>query len=428
MTILAVAALPAAAITLQEAVRTAVGMRGDVEASRMELESAGWRSTGADLWFLPQLSGTFAIQRSHDVTSMEIPGLGSIPMGSEYSSLAGLSVTVPLFVPQGPAGSRLASRAEQLAGYQASAAEMDAVVQVVQAFYGVLLAREMVVVSEEALDIASQGYELASLKYDAGTISRFELLQSRVAWENRKPDAIAASNGLQNAMLALEVAMGLDGGDPLDIEGSLEASPVIEIPSSLEEARRLMVEHSPDLGTADLLSLVGDAGVDMAGSEFLPMLVFQSDYDFQASRDDWHFVSDDYDRNWSSSIALQVPIFSGFSDIAGYNSARADRLSAHASSRSIRQGAELRLTQAWNSYQAALEEVASTRATVEMAEEGAEIAAVSYEAGTITRLDMDQALLALTSARTNNASALYGLRTSEVGLLRAVGMLEGYAR
>jgi outer membrane protein len=428
MLVLLAASLPAAAVTLQEAVQTALEMRGDVESSRMGLESARWQSTGADLWFLPSLSGKLVIQRSHDVQSMEIPGFGSIPTGSEYSSLAGLTLSVPLFIPQGPAGSRLASRAEELAGYQATASEMDAVVQVVQAFYGVLLSEEMLLVSDEALEIASQGYDLASIKYDAGTISRFELLQSRVALENRRPDAIAAENGLQNAMLALEVAMGLDGGSAMQLEGSLDCAPAIPMPGSLEEARAMMLEHSPDLGTADCISLLGDAGVDMARAEFFPMLVFQSDYDFQAAREDWHFETDDYERSWSSSIALQVPIFSGFTDIAGYNSARADRLSAHASARSIRQVSELQLTQAWNGYQAALEGVKSTTATVELAEEGASIAGVSYEAGTITRLDMDQALLALTSTRTHNASALYELRTSEVRLLRAVGMLEGYIR
>jgi len=428
MLVLLAASLPAAAVTLQEAVQTALDRRGDVESSRMELESARWQSTSADLWFLPSLSGKLIIQRSHDVQEMEIPGLGSIPMGSEYSSLAGLTLTVPLYVPQGPAGSRLASRAEQLAEYQATSSEMDAVVQVVQAYYGALLSEEMVVVSDEALDIASQGYDLASIKYDAGTISRFELLQSQVALENRRPDAIAASNGLQNAMLALKVAMGLDGDSVIELEGTLDSAPDLPIPATLEEARALMIEHNPDLGTAEFISLIGDAGVDMARSAFLPMLVFQSDYDFQAAREDLHFSTDDYERSWSSSIALQVPIFSGFSDIAGYNSARADRLASHASSRSIRQVSELQLTQAWNGYQAAFEGVKSTTATVALAEEGAVIASVSYEAGTITRLDMDQALLALTSTRTHHASALFELRSSEVRLMRAIGMLEGYIR
>ncbi len=60
---------------------------------------------------------------------------------------------------------------------------------------------------------------------------------------------------------------------------------------------------------------------------------------------------------------------------------------------------------------------------MQQAVEGSEIARVSYEAGIITRLDMDGAFLALTQARTNYASALYSLKTAEAGLARSVGIL-----
>ena len=72
----------------------------------------------------------------------------------------------------------------------------------------------------------------------------------------------------------------------------------------------------------------------------------------------------------------------------------------------------------------ARESVSATTATVASAEEGAGIASVSYEAGVITRLEMDQAFLALTAARTNQANALYGLRVAEAALARATGTLE----
>lgn len=420
------ASLPAWAITLQEAVDAALRNRGDVQSALMEYESAVWDSRNADLWFLPQVTGQLAFSRDWDVQEISIPGMGSIPMGSEYASIAGLTVSVPLFVAQGPAGSRLASRAEALSLAQARASEMDAVVQVVQAFYGVLLAGEMMEVSREALDIAEEGYRLAQLKYDAGTISRFELLQSRVAWENRQPDLIAAENALENALTGFSVALGRDPDGTFQIEGSLDSVPPMDIPESLDQARELMLLNSPDLQTAEQVKLVGEAGVDMARSSFVPQLVFQTNLNYQASRDDMDFELDDYERDLTASISLQVPLFSGFSDISGFNSARAERTAARASSNSLRQAAELSLISAWNDLQAARESAEATCSTVEQAMEGAEIARVSYEGGMITRLEMDQAFLALTTARTNHARALYGLRTAEAQLMRAVGIMEGY--
>jgi len=426
ISLMLLAAAPVWAITLQEAVDTALQNRGDLQSARMDYESAVWDSRSADLWFLPRVTGQLVFSRDWDVQEMTIPGMGSIPMGSEYASLAGLSVSVPVFVAQGPAGSRLASRAEDLSLNLARASEMDAVVQVVQAFYGVLLAQEMMDVSREAMGIAEEGYRLARLKHEAGTISRFELLQSRVAWENRNPDLIAAENALENAVAGLAVALGRDPGDVFQVEGSLDSEPVPGLPASLDEARGMMLANSPDLRVAEQLELVGEAGVDMARSSFAPQLVFQTSLNYQAARSDMEFGLDDYERDLTASIALQVPLFNGFSDIAGFNSARAERTASEVSARSLRQAAELSLISAWNDLRAARESAEATCSTVEQAAEGAEIARVSYEGGMITRLDMDQAFLALTSARTNHAMALFDLRTTEAELMRAVGLMEGY--
>lgn len=411
-------------ITLEEAVSIALSNRGDVGAAWSEHESAEWQRRSAGLWFLPKVSASGALVRNHDIQEMEIPGMGSIPVGSEYSSSVGLTATVPLFSAPGMAGAGLARSAERLAMYSALASEQDAALQVAAAFYGVLLAEELSVVAREALDIAEQGYSLAEQRYAAGTISRFELLQSRVAYETRIPEAIAASFGVENARAALAVALGLPDSTRLDPEGSLDDPfPLRTDAGGIEEAEEIMLDRSPDLAIADGMRDVGTGGLRLASASFAPTVVFQASYGFLAQDDDWRFGPEDYDRSWTSMISVQIPIFDGLSDVAGYNSARSDMLSSEWRARSLEQYCGLRLTEAWNSLEEARRMVEATASTVSQAEEGAEIATVSYEAGVITRLDMDQAFLALTAARTNHASALYSLRMAEAGLARAMGVL-----
>jgi outer membrane protein TolC len=414
----------ASAVTLAEAVSEALLHRGDVLAAWSSVESAAWGRRGADLWFLPSVSGSVAFQRSFDVAEISVPGMGSFPMGSEYASQVGLSATVPLFSASGLAGASLSHRAESLAESQAAGAEQDATLQVVQAFYGVLLAERMVEVSEEALSIAEQGYGIAMQKFEAGMISRFELLQSQVAYENRIPDAISARNLLENSRAGLAVAMGLPDSTEMLPEGTLEDPLPLVLPSTLDEARDTMFENSPDLGVASGMRGVGQAGLEMAGASFAPSLVLTTDYGYVASRDDWHFQTDDYARSWDAMIALSIPVFSGLGDFSAYNSARADMLASEYTAGAMEQAVGLGLVQAWNDLSEARERVTATTATASQAEEGSEIARVSYEAGVITRLEMDQALLALTAARTNTANALFALRTAEARLARAMGTLE----
>lgn len=410
-------------LTLEESIRTALEKRNDLIAARSTLESSTWDRRDAGLWFLPSVNANLSFLRNYDVQVIEVAGMGSIPMGSEYSSNAGIIVDIPLFIAQGPAGYRLSVETENLFASQLASAEQDAVLDVMEAFYGVLLAQEMVMVSEEALAIAEEGFEIAQARFEAGIISRFELLQSKVAWENRKPDEIGARSVRQNTMADFAAALGLSDDVAVKPDGSLETAPFFILPETYEEACEIMLNNNPDLAASSIMEEMGNAQVSMASAAFYPSLVLQAGFNYQAMRDDRHFSTDDYERNLSASVMLQIPLFNGMNDIAEYNSARADRLAAQADARTLRQETSLFLMRAWNSLKEAGESVDATRYTLRQAQESTEIAIVSYEAGTITRLDMDQAFLAFTSARTNFASALYKLRVAEGSVARAMGIL-----
>lgn len=414
----------ASAFTLEEAVETALRQRGDIASAVNELESARWSRNAARTWFLPRVNFTLGYQKSHDIQEMAIPGLGTIPMGSEWASSYGVTATLPLVL-QGPAGASLSQRALNLSELSLSGSEQDAVAEVVGSFYGVLVAEMMRDVATEAINIASEGYALAQQRYGAGTISRFELLQSQVAYENRRPDSIAAEAGLENARSAFAVSLGYREDYPVTLEGDLCDPFPVSLPETLEEAKKIMKENSTELSAAEEMRQIGDAQVNLAAASFAPQLVFQTNYSYQASVDDIMKITDeDYSRSWTTSASLQIPIFNGLDDYSGYRSARYDRLSSYAQAQNVENYASLGLVAAWNTLHQARETVDSAEFTMGQAEEAAEIARVSYEAGIITRLDMDGAFLALTQARTNYASSLYSLKTAEASLARSLGILE----
>jgi len=414
------------AVTLDDAIQTALLCRSDVISSRNLLESSIWDRRGAALWFLPDVSAGLSFIRSLDVQQLEVPGMGSIAMGSEYMSQAGINIDVPLYVAQATAGYDLSIDAERMAESALEVGEQDAVRDVITAFYGVLLAEEMLVVSEEALAIAEEGYSVAQMKFESGIISRFELLQSEVSWENRKPDVIEARMAAENARAALSFAMGLDEWNAT-ADGHLEDPLPFDIPEKFEEAETLMLDNNPDLMMAGNIRDLGSSHVRMARAEFIPSLVFRTTYDFQAMRDDWHFTVDDYERDLSFMISLQIPIIDGYSDISGYKSARMSQYAADADARALENAVSFTLVQAWNSLQEAGERVEATTFTLHQAQEAVNIAIVSYETGVTSQLEMDQSLLALTAARTNIASALFSLRVAETSILRVCGSLDRYS-
>ncbi|MCK5840869.1 MAG: TolC family protein [Candidatus Sabulitectum sp.] len=415
--------LQASAFTLEEAIATAMEQRGDVAAARNEVESTRWSRNAAHTWFLPQVDFSLSYQKSHDIQEMTIPGMGSIPMGSEWSSRYGITASLPIVL-QGPVGASMTSTALNLSEITLSGAEQDAVSNVISSFYGVLMAEMMSDVTTEAMNIAREGFVLAEQRFEVGTISRFELLQSQVAYENRRPDSIAAVAGVENSRAAFAVSMGFNQSHTALIEGELTDPFPVPLPDSFEEAQLIMGQNSTTLASAEEIRKLADAQVDLSAASFAPQLIFSTSYGFQAGVDDiWQINSDDYSRSWSTSAVVQIPIFHGINDFSNYQSARADRLASHARASDMENYTSLQLTATWNSLHQARETVGAAESTVQQAIEGSEIARVSYEAGIITRLDMDGAFLALTQARTNYASALYSLKTAETGLARALGIL-----
>jgi len=422
--ILTVLSLPALSLSLSEAVEIALSSRGDVLAARESLESARWGARAASTWFLPQVNAVLAYQKNEDISGFSIPGFGEIQTGTTYQSQYGLTASVPILVPQAVTGSSMAGISRELAEHDLASIEMGAVQQVIASFYGVLLSEMLLDVSTEALDVAREGYRLAEARYGAGTISRFELLQNQVAYENRKPDSISAAAGLENACAALAVAIGTGCDVPAVVEGDLTDPFPITLPSSLEEARSVMLANSPGLFTAEVLREMGDAGVRHAAAAFGPTVAFQTSLMYQGGADEIEDIDRTiYSRNLTHSISVSIPVVRGISDYAAYRGARADRMAANARAADLARYSELALVQAWNRLAEARQTVHAASATVELAAEALSIAVVSYEAGLITRLEMDQAFLAHTQARTNYASALYGMKTAEAGLAAAMGIL-----
>ena len=414
----------ASGLTLSEAVEFALANRGDVAAARESFESSHWTGRAASTWFLPQVSAVLAYQKNEDVSGIVIPGVGELRTGTTYQSQYGLTASVPLLVPQAITGSSLAGLSRDMAELSLASTEIQAVQQVIASFYGVLLSEMMLDVTTEALDISREGYRLALERYAAGTISRFELLQNQVAYENRKPDSIAAAAGLENARAALAVAIGTRCEGFVAVQGDLTDPFPLPTPETLEEAREIMMANSPSLATAEILRNLGDAGVRHAAAAFGPTVAFQTSLMYQGGADELGDLDgDSYRRNLTHSLSVSIPVVRGISDYSSYRGARADRMASLAQADDLARYAELVLVQAWNRLAEARQVVTAAEATVELAGEALSIAIVSYEAGLITRLEMDQAFLAHTQARTNYASALYAMKTAEAGLAAAMGVL-----
>jgi hypothetical protein len=91
-------------------------------------------------------------------------------------------------------------------------------------FLDALLAREQINVQQENVRLLEERLQQVRHRFEAGTVSNFDLLRAEVALANARPDLIEARSAFDIALANLKLAMGTGPNEPLpQVEGDLVA-------------------------------------------------------------------------------------------------------------------------------------------------------------------------------------------------------------
>ncbi len=313
----------------------------------------------------------------------------------------GLNLTQPLFT-----SGRL-SAAYRLNQLQLRTAEMELlqkklnlVYQVKRAFYSILLAEKMLEIQRESSRIAREHYKQVKALYEAGSATKFELLQARVRWENTKPELMRAENALKLARLNFSALLGLE--EEFEVEGSL---PYIPLEIDLKTLEEFALSHSPTLRASVFRTRAAAQGINLARAQFGPSMALVLDYNFRS--ENFNFRANNWEDYYTLALSFSIPLFSGFSRVEDLRAASSQFYSAKYGEQALRQAIISKLHAAYRRAELARASYLSARETVEEAREGVRLARVNYRESLITSLEVDQARLSLKMAEINMFNALY---------------------
>jgi outer membrane protein len=91
-------------------------------------------------------------------------------------------------------------------------------VEIRKAFYGYILAKEIVRINEETLRFKEETLSVARKKYDAGIVSDFEVMQAETDVANFQPQVISAKNQVSFALLAVIDLLGVKSEEGFDVD------------------------------------------------------------------------------------------------------------------------------------------------------------------------------------------------------------------
>ncbi len=299
----------------------------------------------------------------------------------------------------------------------AQALEREASIQqlvynVQEAYYDALLTDALLRVARESVRTFERNLRDAREMFDAGMVSRFEVLRAETELSARKTDATAAENGRRLAMANLRRLLNLPHDTPLVLDGHFDGEPIRD---SINEALAEALATRPELKALRKGIEAAEAGERAARGEFLPRVAAAVEY---TNIEGAAALTPD---GWSFNVGAEWTLFGGGRRWYQLREARADTRAARHQLDELERLIELDVNNAYIQTREAMAKVRSERDTVELAREGLRMAELRFQEGAGTQSEVLEAELALTSAETQLAEALRDFAVASAAMDRALG-------
>ena len=304
----------------------------------------------------------------------------------------------------------------------------NALLEVRTRYYDVLLAREQITVQEQNVQLLRQQLQNAKNRFEAGTISNFEVLRAEVELANAQPEFIKARNRKRTSIDQLRQAIGYTNTTPENLSktpefiGTLDFLPVsYDLQKSLDAART----NRPDLLRLDRLAKAREAGVRIEQAGNRPTVDLIGGYQVVKKISSNSF--NDSPDGWVVGVQSNWAIFDGRATAGKVAQARSRLRQSQLSAREQELAVEVQVRTALSSLQEAAELAEAAQKVVAQAEEALRLADARYAAGSATQLDVLQARVSLTQSRTNQLAANYSYNVALATVRRALGEPDSYA-
>ena len=241
-------------LTVEDAVQYALKNSKSLKSSAIDLEIKKRASDNAWNVLLPTVSASATAARQNSIESTLQSANGSIQLMNTISQLHGgaLGTTDLLkdteenhWAVVGNVGAQWSFNLAMLEQIKATKkqyelgkitweqAQRDIEVKIRKSFYQLLLLQENLEIKRESLRNAEALWKQAEKQYNNGSIPRIKMLNTRVTYENKKPELLNVENNLNQLKESFAFMLGLPYGQPFVLKGSIEFSYIDVKPDEL---------------------------------------------------------------------------------------------------------------------------------------------------------------------------------------------------
>lgn len=389
-------------LSLQDSVTYALQNNPAVKIAQAEQEKSAWGVSEAQAGKLP----TVSLGSSYNIKSNN-------PIGGDGDLSNSLRFSMPLYSGgriEGQIGQAKQQADISILGLDKAKAQVK--LDTVTYYFTVLQTANLLEVNSQTVANMEEHLQSVQAKYDVGVVAKSDLLRSEVELANARQNAIKAENNYQLAKNSLLNNMMLDAATELSLTESLGYLPYDK---SMEESLVLAKKNRPDIAQAQATVAIAATGIDLAKSGRLPSVSL-------GASNGWSEGILPSSDKWTVGVSASWNLYDAGTTGAKIKQADASLTKAQEQARQVETVALLEVRQNYLSMTEAEKRLATTDVAVAKAQEDLYIAREKYNAGIGTNLDVIDAQLALTQAKTNRIQALYDYNVSMAKLNKAIGM------
>jgi len=406
-------------LTLQQTIDRVVAHYPTLDAAQAEIDAARARTTQVASARLPQVSAGAGYNYSDPRPYVEfsLPGFSS-SFYETSSNVYQVGLTARQLLTdfgQTDAMIKLARNGEISAADALQVARTQLGYAAIQAFYGVILLRESVDVSNDEIKALEEALRISNRKLNGGTATKFDVLTTQVRLataQNVKTDTEAALEKQEDQLRQL---LGLDPTAPIAIAGGFPAPS--DLPA-LSAAIAAGLENRPEMKVARDHAQSADLQLDIAAKANRPVLAAQASGGMQDGQ-----LPDLYDNRGyiNAGVSVSVPLFTGKRITGQRVEARAGQRAAAARIADLDRTIATDVSDAFADLRAAAARLKNADLLVDQSSEALTLARSRYTNGVITNFELLDAQSADRNSKLARLQARYNWTLARQSLSRASG-------
>lgn len=293
------------------------------------------------------------------------------------------------------------------------ARESDIAIQVVEAYFNILLSGKLVIAATEEVTKIEEHRRMAQVLFEEGVVTRNDVLQAEVRLAAARQKLLTVRNQRENYWLLLNYLVGNRG----DFRAELNENTVVEnngIPTSNLHAQPAVrndiqaLRHAVDAREFEVRESKGN---------FFPELYSRLALDY---------VQNDKVREqaiMSATLGLKINLFDGYASTSAREKAVQNRSKSQDILRLAEEQARLEINTAINDVAVSRERITVAESAIRQSEENLRINSERYKERVGTASEVLDAQTLLTQTRTDYHRTFYEHQTAIARLQKALGQL-----